>query len=257
MSRIEVFKNNEFGELEILEDGDKYWFPATKCAEVLGYSNPRKAILDHCKGVTIRDSLTDGGKQKINYISEGDLYRLIARSKLEAAQRFEKWVFDEVLPIIRKHGVYATPETLRKFMDDPKSIGDVFYALAAEQEKNKQLAEENRRLTEKATYYDLILQNPDAVPITMIAKDYGMSARRFNSILEELGIQYRLHGTWILYQRFADNGYTHSNVFCTPSGHQTVHTCWTQNGRLFLYKILKRNGILPAVERKEFESNGA
>ena len=146
MSRIEVFNNNEFGELEILEDGDKYWFPATKCAEVLGYTNPRKAILDHCKGVTIRDSLTDGGKQKINYISEGDLYRLIARSKLEAAQRFEKWVFDEVLPTIRKHGVYATPETLRKFMDDPKSIGDVFYALAAEQEKNKQLAEENRKL---------------------------------------------------------------------------------------------------------------
>ena len=84
MSRIEVFNNNEFGELEILEDGDKYWFPATKCAEVLGYTNPRKAILDHCKGVTIRDSLTDGGKQKINYISEGDLYRLIARSKLES-----------------------------------------------------------------------------------------------------------------------------------------------------------------------------
>lgn len=257
MSRIEVFNNNEFGELEILEDGDKYWFPATKCAEVLGYTNPRKAILDHCKGVTIRDSLTDGGKQKINYISEGDLYRLIARSKLEAAQRFEKWVFDEVLPTIRKHGVYATPEALRKFMDDPKSIGDVFYALAAEQEKNKQLAEENRRLAEKATYYDMILQNPDAVPITLIAKDYGLSARRFNCILEELGIQYRLHGTWILYQQFADNGYTHSNVFCTPSGHQTVHTCWTQNGRLFLYKKLKENGLLPTIERKVLEDYGA
>ena len=64
MSRIEVFNNNEFGELEILEDGDKYWFPATKCAEVLGYTNPRKAILDHCKGVTIRDSLTTEENRK-------------------------------------------------------------------------------------------------------------------------------------------------------------------------------------------------
>ena len=136
-------------------------------------------------------------------------------------------------------------------------ITNLFYALAAEQEKNKQLAEENRKLAEKATYYDMILQNPDAVPITLIAKDYGLSARRFNCILEELRIQYRLHGTWILYQQFADNGYTHSNVFCTPSGHQTVHTCWTQNGRLFLYKKLKENGLLPAIERKELEDYGA
>ena len=250
----EIFRNSEFGELEILLDGDKFWFPAIKCAEILGYTNPRKAIRDHCKGGTFRSSLTDGGMQEMKYIPEGDLYRLIVRSKLESAQRFERWVFDEILPAVRRHGVYATPEAIRQFMNDPKSIGDVFYALAAEQERNQQLSEQNRKLTDKAAYCDRILQNPEAVPVTLIAKDYGMSARRFNGILEELGVQYRLHGTWALYQKYADNGYTHGNVFRSSDGRQKMHTCWTQSGRLFLYRLLRAHGILPCVERREISN---
>lgn len=102
-----VFQNSEFGELEVMYIDDKAYFPATECAKILGYTNPRKAIIDHCKGVTKRYSLTEGGTQQKNYIPEGDLYRLITHSNLPAAEKFESWVFDDVLPAIRKQGFYS------------------------------------------------------------------------------------------------------------------------------------------------------
>lgn len=109
MSDLKIFNHPKFGGIEILDIKGNPWFGATKAAVALGYSNPRKAIIDHCKakGVTIRDSLTDGGKQAIKFIDEGNLYRLIVRSKLPEAERFESWVFDEVLPQIRKTGSYS------------------------------------------------------------------------------------------------------------------------------------------------------
>ena len=97
MKELEFFKNEKFGEIEIYTDENgKVWFPATHMAKLLGYSNPRKAILDHCisKGVTIRDSLTEGGKQDKKYIDEGNLYRLIIKSRLPGAEEFESWVFE-------------------------------------------------------------------------------------------------------------------------------------------------------------------
>ncbi|WP_455792589.1 BRO-N domain-containing protein [Clostridium butyricum] len=104
---IQKFNNNQFGELEILiVDGIEY-FPATDSAKILGYTNPQKAIRDHCKGVNEMVTPTKGGKQKKNYITEGNLYRLIINSKLPQAEKFESWVFDEVLPQIRKTGSYA------------------------------------------------------------------------------------------------------------------------------------------------------
>ena len=245
-----VFKNSEFGDLEIVQDGDKFWFPATKCAIILGYQNATRAIRTHCKGGTEMVSPSPGGPQKMKFISEGDLYRLIVRSKLESAQRFEEWVFDEVLPTVRRHGLYATPEVIKNFMEDPKRLGDVFYALAAEQEKVKLLTEENRKLTPKAAYCDLILQNPKAVPIPLIAKDYGLSAQKLNAMLAHYHIQYPMRNTWALYQEYADFGYTHTNVFYTRGGEMHVHTCWTQAGRLFLYNFLKSKGYLPIIEKE-------
>ena len=253
MNDIQVFENNEFGKLEVLCDKEKFFFPATECATILNYVNPQKAVRDHCleDGCTIRSVIDRLGRpQEKKYISEGNLYRLIVRSKLPKAQEFEAWVFDDILPTIRKYGVYATPEILDKFMRDPKSIGDVFYALAAEQERNKKLTEENTKLAPKAKYYDLILQNPDAVPVTLIAKDYGMSAVTFNGLLNELGIQYRVGGTWELYQDYIGNGYTHGNVHYTKGGKMKMHTCWTQKGRLFLYDILKGFGYYPSIEHE-------
>lgn len=107
MNDLKIFSNSEFGELGVMLIDGKEYFPATQCATALGYKNPKDAILRHCKGVVKHDLPTNGGTQAVNYIPEGDLYRLIVSSKLSAAEKFERWVFDEVLPSIRKSGGYG------------------------------------------------------------------------------------------------------------------------------------------------------
>ena len=261
-NEIQKFYNNEFGELDVLQNGDKFWFPAVECARILGYASPRDAIYRHCKGVVKHDSLTAGGKQAVNFIPEGDLYRLIIRSKLESAQRFEVWVFDEVLPSIRKHGAYIVPTLLEEIRVKDERNRALLQELSEEHLKYVK-AEERLNFIESAksdlenqiekdkpklTYYDMILDNPEAVPVTLIAKDYGYGAVRFNQMLHEMGIQFSVGGTWELYQQYAGNGYTHGNVHYTKGNHAKMHTCWTQKGRLFLYEFLKGHNILPAIE---------
>lgn len=272
-NEIQKFYNNEFGELDVLQDGDKFWFPASECAKTLGYSNPRAAVIRHCEGdgVTKRDAVYEKDNQfgsmstqteTINYIDEGNLYRLIVRSKLPRARAFEKWVFDEVLPSIRKHGAYIIPELLDELQRNTEKNAELIKNLADEH-RQRINAETSIRSLESAkaaleakiekdkpklTYYDMILDNPEAVPVTLIAKDYGYGAVRFNQMLHEYGIQFRVGGTWELYQEYANNGYTHGNVHYTKGNHAKMHTCWTQKGRLFLYEFLKEHNILPAIE---------
>ena len=110
MNDLQVFQNSEFGELRVLEQDGKPYFPATACAKVLGYKRPADAITARCKGSVKYRVPTNGGNQELKFIPEGDLYRLIVHSKLPAAERFEKWVFDEVLPSIRRTGSYGQPD---------------------------------------------------------------------------------------------------------------------------------------------------
>ena len=113
--------------------------------------------------------------------------------------------------------------------------------------QNQQIAE----LQPKASYYDLILQNKNTVPITQIAKDYGMSGRKFNELLHELGVQYKFRKTWLLYQHYAECGYTQSRTYAIDESRSVMHTYWTQKGRLFLYDLLKNEGILPVIEQED------
>ena len=113
--------------------------------------------------------------------------------------------------------------------------------------QNQQIAE----MQPKASYYDLILQNKNTVPITQIAKDYGMSGRKFNELLHELGVQYKFRKTWLLYQQYAECGYTQSRTYAIDESRSVVHTYWTQKGRLFLYDFLKSEGILPIMEQED------
>jgi prophage antirepressor-like protein len=253
-NQIRQFHSREFGSLEILMVNDKPYFPAAECASLLGYRNPRKAVLDHCDedGVTNRDAIDRlGRKQEKKYISEGNLYRLIIRSKLPAAKRFERWVFDEVLPAIRKHGAYATHDTLDAMLRDPKFAEALIRKLAAEQEKSAALERLSDELAPKALYCDLILQSKNVMPVSLIAKDYSMSAVAFNNLLHGLGIQFRMAGTWLLYQGYAGKGYTQTRTYQVGEKTTAVHTCWTQKGRLFLYEFLKAWGILPLIEKRE------
>lgn len=107
MNDLRVFSDTEFGELGVLIIDGREFFPATQCAKLLGYKNPQETIRTRCKGVRKTLTPTDGGTQMTNYIPEGDLYRLIVGSRLPTAERFERWVFDEVLPQIRKNGIYG------------------------------------------------------------------------------------------------------------------------------------------------------
>ena len=196
------FSDSEFGFLDVFQFGDKFWFPASDCALKLGYFNPRDAIKRHCTGhgVVKHDVIFPYKNSKgtvseirrsINLIDEGNLYRLIVKSKLESALRFETWVFDTVLPSIRKHGAYITPSVLEEIQQNTVKNAELLTALAEEQKSRAALEEQcsallaTAKMNEpKVTYYDMILQNPKAVPITLIAKDYGYSAKEFNALLE-------------------------------------------------------------------------
>ena len=111
MSDLQIFNSEEFGEIRTIEIDGKPYFVAADVATALGYVNPRKAVNDHCRGVTKRDTPTSSGVQQMSYINEGDLYRLIMKSKLPDAEKFESWVMDEVLPSIRKTGSYNVPKS--------------------------------------------------------------------------------------------------------------------------------------------------
>ena len=251
---LEVFQNKEFGTVRAIEEGDKVLFCATDVAKALGYSNQRDAVGRHCKGVVKRDTLTSGGTQELSFIPEGDVYRLIIRSNLPSAEKFEHWVFDEVLPSIRKRGLYAVDEVL----NNPDLLIGALMELKKEREEKKRLELENAvkaqqiaEMQPKVSYYDIVLACPDLVTITQIAKDFGMSAKKLNKILKEKKIQFKQGKTWFLYQKYAEQGYTQSKTYLyDEDSHTVMHTLWTQKGRLFIYELLKADGILPVMERE-------
>ena len=257
MNELQLFTNTEFGPVRTLEENGQILFCAKDVAVNLGYGNVADAIQKHCKGIAKRDTPTNGGIQSMTFIPESDVYRLIMRSKLPAAQRFERWVVEEILPTIRNHGIYATGETLEALISDPQFGIRLLSELQTEREQRKAAEEEREHhkrvifeLEPKARYCDLVLKSKTLVPVSMIAKDYGLSAMKFNLLLHELGVQYRMAETWLLYQKYADQGYAHSQTHVLDNGTTIVTTCWTQKGRLFLYQLLKeRAGVLPVIER--------
>ena len=195
-----------------------------------------------------------------DYIPENMVYRLGFKANNEVAQRFQAVLADEVLPSIRKHGAYMTEETLEKALLNPDGLIKILTALKNEQAKTKALKEETAKqkqligeLKPKADYTDKILASKGTVPITAIAKDYGMSGRAMNKVLADLKIIYQMAGQWLLYSRYQAKGYTHSKSFAFnhADGRPDVKmtTEWTQKGRLFLYQKLKKHGILPMIEQ--------
>lgn len=262
MNELKIFENSEFGKVRtVLVDGEPF-FVGKDVAEVLDYSNPRKAIKDHVDetdkrdGVTIRDSI--GREQTPIIINESGLYSLILSSKMPRAREFKHWVTSEVLPSIRRHGLYAVDEVLA----NPDMLINALTALKEERANRERLEEANAvqqqqiaELQPKASYYDVVLNCKDALSVSVIAKDYGWSAKKMNQYLHEHGVQYKQGNTWLLYARYAEQGYTstRTNTHLGKDGdvHTSVHTYWTQKGRLFIYDLLKENGVLPLVERMQ------
>lgn len=255
---LQVYKNAEFGSVRTTLIGGQPYFVGKDVADILGYANTRKALIDHVDeedkdGVTIRDAI--GRNQTMTAINESGLYSLILSSMMPNAKKFKRWVTNEVLPAIRKYGLYATDDLIA----NPDLAIAAFTALKEEREKNKELMaavaigqQQIAEMKPKATYYDVVLKCRDAVNISVIAKDYGWSAMRMNEYLHEKGIQFKQGDIWLLYQKYAPNGYTKTNthIYEDSKGikHTKVHTKWTQKGRLFIYEQLKADGIYPQIE---------
>lgn len=257
MNKLEVFKNQEFGEVRTITIDNEPYFVGKDVADILGYSRPDHAINNH---VDNEDKLmyqidTLGQKRQMFIINESGLYSLILSSKLPNARKFKHWVTSEALPAIRKHGMYA----INELIDNPDLGIAALNALKEEREKNKKLEEtvavKTQQISEmipKASYYDVVLNCKDLVSISTISKDYGWSAKKMNKTLHEKGIQFKQGDIWLLYQKYSEKGYTSTktHTYLDSDGqHTKVHTYWTPKGRLFIYDLLKEDGIYPNIER--------
>ncbi|HFQ3913489.1 TPA: phage antirepressor KilAC domain-containing protein [Enterococcus faecium] len=252
MNTPQIF-NFEQNEVRTVLVNNEPYFVGKDVAEILGYERADNAIRNH---VDDEDKLThqisaSGQNRNMTIINESGLYSLILKSKLPSAKKFKRWVTSEVLPQIRKHGMYATDELL----NNPDLLIEV--ATKLKEERTLRLIAEQRvnELQPKADYYDRILNNKGLVTVSTIAKNYGMSAVSFNKLLHELGIQFNQSGTWLLYSKFQDKGYTHIEPFDyeDKNGNRQVKTRmkWTQKGHIFLYETLKKNNYLPMIEREQ------
>ena len=191
MNQMEIFKNPEFGSIRVIEENGKYLFCGADVARALGYVKPQNAISTHCKGALKRGTLTERGTQQLLFIPEGDLYRLIVHSKLPSAERFERWVFDEVLPTIRKHGAYLTKEKLWEVATSPEALMKLCSDLLAEREANVSLRKENAQLEGKAAFYDLFIDLKHSTNLRTTAKELDVPERRFVRFLLEKRFVYR------------------------------------------------------------------
>ena len=196
MNELQIFKNEEFGEVRTIEIDGKPYFSSTDVATALGYSNPRDAIARHCKGVVKHDTPTISGIQTLSFIPEGDIYRLIIRSNLPSAERFESWVFDEVLPAIRQTGGYRIPQT----------YAEALRQLADKAEQAERLALENKELKQKAEFFDAVTDSKEALPIGDVAKVLDMGIGR-NKLFQFLRAEKILASDNRPYQEFIDRGY--------------------------------------------------
>jgi prophage antirepressor-like protein len=173
MSNIQIFNNPDFGTVRTLDNDGTVLFCGADIAKALGYSNPSKALNDHCKGdLTKRYPITDslGRTQDAIFIPESDLYRLVFGSKLPSAEKFTDWVTETVLPSIRKHGAYMTPETLQAAILNPDTMIQLCQQLKIEQDKNKALSEENAKLAPKGLFADAVSVSDRCILVSGLAK---------------------------------------------------------------------------------------
>ena len=254
-NNLQIFEGQK---VEIFEFNGEVLFNPYDVAAILGVKNVRDRIRDFNDNqrikltqstVGIPDNLDIPTSGRV-YITESGVYKLTFQSRKPQAEKFSDWVTGEVLPSIRKHGAYLTPDKVEEVLLNPDTIIKIAQNLKEEQEKRRQLEIENNELKPKANYCEQVLQSENAVVTTQIAKDYGMSPQALNSILHELGVQYKVDGQWVLYSKYQDKGYTKSCTVIDRFGEPRMQTKWTQKGRLFIYQMLKTIGVLPNIERE-------
>ena len=268
------FNGQQVRTVEI--EGEPY-FVGKDVAEILGYKNTKDALAKHVddddKQVIQRSQITtlkdhipsevfpvkfvpaDVPNRGLTVINESGVYSLVFGSKLPTAKAFKHWVTSEVLPALRRTGSYYLQGSYQ-IKDPIKRAQRWIEEQQARAQLEMQVAVQSQQIQElqpKASYYDVVLNCKDLLAISTIAKDYGKSAKWLNQYLHEKGVQYRQGEIWLLYQRYAEQGYTSTKTYnyngTDGQQHAKVHTHWTQKGRLFIYDLLKKDGIVPVMEQ--------
>lgn len=193
MNEIQIFSNPDFGEVRTIEENGAVLFCGSDVAKALGYTNPSKALSDHCKGVTKRYTPTKSGTQEMSFIPESDLYRLVFSSKLPTAEKFTDWVTSEVLPTIRRHGMYATPDTVEKMLADPDTTIKLLETIKQERAARQALEVKAEADKPKVLFAEAVSASHTSILIGDLAK-----------ILKQNGMDI---GQNRLFQRLRDEGY--------------------------------------------------
>ncbi|NFR85714.1 hypothetical protein FDE85_02725 [Clostridium botulinum] len=227
MEELQIFKNEQFGEVRTLVIENKPYFVGKDVSIALGYANPQKAVRDHVdeddRGMNEMD--TPSGKQNIVTINESGLYSLILSSKLPTAKKFKRWVTSDILPSIRKHGMYATDELL----DNPDLL--IAAATKLKEERVARLEAENQR--------NKLIHQTKLYTTSEIAKELGLrSATQLNNLLAEKKVQYKQNKTWLLYSKYAECGYVSIKQDVLDNGHIIYDRKWTGSGREFILNLL-------------------
>ena len=245
----EVFSNEMFGELTVIKnEKDEIFFIGKEVAEKLAYSNPNEAIEDHVrdKYKIYLDSqqvkklnselLSSFGQRGGWIINEAGLYSLVLKSKLESAEKFQDWVVEEVLPSIRKRGMYATDDVVDKFLADP----DFAIKLLTEYKEEKQKRLEAEQLQKEAEEKVQLLTHVEKMyTATEVAKECGFSsAIALNSFLVEQKVQYKVNDTWVPYSEYSNKGYFHLKQEILDTGRVIYHRKITQLGREFILNLV-------------------
>lgn len=227
MEQIRIFNSEEFGSVRTITiDGDT-WFVGKDVAEALGYKDTSDALKKH---VMEEDKLTrcfadSGQKRQMYIINESGLYALIFGSKLESAQKFKHWVTSEILPSIRKNGIYATNKVIDDILNNPDFGIELLTKLKEERTARVEAEKTNAILMHVNKTYTM----------TEIAKEIGLkSAVELNKILSEKKIQYKVNGTWVMYSDYSNCGYEEIKQEVLDNGHVIYHRKITQIGRKFI-----------------------
>lgn len=232
-SNIEIFKNERFGEIRVAGTSEEPLFCLADVCKSIGVANARN-VKDRIDEEDVRqvDTLTNGGVQKLTYVTEAGLYDVIIRSDSDMAKPFRKWVTNEVLPSIRKHGAYATEETIDKIINDPDYGIKLLTAL--KEERVARIEAERRNA--------ILMHVNKTYTATEIAKELNMkSAQELNNKLGQLGIQFKVNKTWVLYSNYADLGYEDIKQEVLDNGKVVYHRKFTQSGRDFILGLFKNN----------------
>lgn len=252
MGELKVWNYNN-SEVRTVNINNEPWWVLTDVCKVLELSNATKVAqrLEEDE----RSNFKLGRQGEATIINESGLYSVILRSDKPQAKPFRKWVTSEVLPSIRKTGMYATDELL----NNPDLAIKAFTALKEEREKNKLLTEENAKkqsllneISPKAEFAEHLIDDGRLITATEIAKDYGMTSRQLNSLLNEFKIQFKVNSRWVLHKQYADKDYAQTvSCFDRYSGTERRSLKWTYKGKQFLYEFLKGKGLEPLANRNK------